>query len=69
MTSSISIRILRDSKSKDGWIAKDSQGQICFLANLDQIIAQLEPGQLWQALVIETAEKFKIVQADYLLKP
>ena len=45
------VRILRDTKSQDGWIGRTSKGKVCFIYNLDDKVEQIQPGQTWKATI------------------
>ena len=69
------VRIIYDSDNTDGWIAKlvssnpELAGKIAFIANLDSIIQDLMPGQLWNVIPIEQQATYWKVQLTQRYQP
>ena len=64
-----SIRIQRDYSNKDGWVARAlSNSKIAFIKNIDALIAELTPGQIWEAHLVEEKPKFAIVTLEHLTR-
>lgn len=61
-------RIIYDDTNPDGWITRllsqnnKLAGKIAFIANLDQTIQDLQPGQIWTILPIERHENYWKIQ-------
>lgn len=73
LAETFSVRIVRDLNNKDGWVARaltndSSNGKICFLKNIDTLIQDLVPGQLWDASLVEEKPKFAIINLDHCVR-
>ena len=66
--SSTAVRIIRDPKSNDGWIARNGTGKICFIDNLSQYLTKLEPGQQWQANIIKEEPSYLLIHLEIMLR-
>ena len=68
----IHVRIVRDLNNKDGWVARmltsEGSGKIAFLKNIDSLIQDLVPGQLWTATLLEERQKFSIIHLDHMIR-
>lgn len=67
------VRIVRDMNNKDGWVARtladsNNSGKIAFIKNIDSLIQDLMPGQLWFASLIEEKPKFSIINLDHMIR-
>lgn len=65
----ITVRVLRDSTNRDGWICRDIETKkVCFINNLDETIAKLQPGSLWNAQIQEERSKYNNIQMLSLIR-
>lgn len=63
-----SIRIVKDTTSRDGWIGRTRKGQVCFIDNLDTQIDKLVAGQQWNARIVRHRPTFIAVELISLIK-
>jgi len=65
----INVRIVRDEQNRDGWTARTlSTSSLCFLFNIGEVITQLEPGQVWEADILEAKEQFTLISLTHKIK-
>jgi len=60
------VRILRDTQSKDGWIARTQSHKVCFIHNIGELIQQLTPGQIWEYKEITDRPTYKVIELTTL---
>lgn len=61
------VRIVKDNKSNDGWIARTREGKVCFIENLGRVIDKLSAGQVWQASIIGTTKTYHLINLEFKL--
>lgn len=67
--SSFTVRIIRDSNNKDGWVVRIlASSKVGFIRNIDSVIEQLNPGQLWEATLIEERDKYAIIDLASIVR-
>lgn len=64
----LTVRILKDNHSRDGWIAKTKKGKVCFIDNLGEVINILQPGQIWNATITRHKPTFLAITLDLKAK-
>ncbi len=63
------VRIIRDSDNKDGWICRSlSNSKVGFIKNIDETITQLSSGQLWEATMVEDRAKYAIIHLVSMIR-
>lgn len=63
------VRILRDYANRDGWsIRTIPDNDLGFITNLSQVIEQLDPGQIWEATLLDDNSKYKIFNLDTIAR-
>lgn len=64
-----SIRIVRDYSNKDGWVARAlCNKKIAFIKNIDSLILDLQPGQIWEADLVEEKDTFAIIELTHMIR-
>ena len=61
------VRIIKDKKSNDGWIARTREGKVCFIENLGTEIDKLAAGQMWQATITKKEKKYLMISLEFRL--
>ena len=62
------VRIVKDKKSNDGWIARTKEGKVCFIENLGEEISKLAAGQMWQSTVTKKEKRYCMIRLEFRLK-
>ena len=61
------VRIVKDNKSNDGWIARTMNGKVCFIENLGEEISKLTAGQIWQSTITKKEKKYLMIKLEFRL--
>jgi len=63
------VRVVRDPANRDGWSVRILKtDKLGFIHNLADVLPAIEPGQLWEAEVIQDNKKFNILKLTHCIK-